>query len=361
MKVSAAADMNKTDILVSVVLICHNDGKWLPRCIESLRQQTIPLQMELIIVDNASSDGTDTTAKSLIAGWSRARFISTGGDNGFAVACNRGAEAASGKFVYLLSPDTWLEPDCLEQFVLAVELQGANAAGCTILEYEDNTIQAQGSHGFDIFGFPVSPRQGRVPEPLFCIAGFAFIERTTFLAIGKLDETLFMYGEELDLAWRVWSCGYKMVAAPQARVHHRGAVLVNPAGGTRAVENRTSTQKRFLANRNSLVILAKNGRHLLGLLLVPCSFLILSEFLATLVISRSWSVARMTSLDAFKSAWNLKSHIRAERKVLRGIRKHGDLWMLRFFRFGFGRWGEIEKMLRMGFPRISQSHTDAHK
>jgi GT2 family glycosyltransferase len=337
---------------ISIVIVCHNDGKWLPGCVKSLRQQTIYDRTELLIVDNASNDGTDEIARTLLREWKCGRFIPTGGDNGFAFACNRGAEAAAGRFIYLLSPDTWLEPDCLEQFLKAVYQHKANGAGCTILEYENNSLQARGSNGFDIFGSPVSPRKNEVPNPLFCIAGFAFVERDAFMRIGMLDEKLFMYGEELDMAWRLWVCGYALVPAPAANVHHRGAALVNPAGGTKVIENRTSVQKRFLANRNSLLIIARNAQSILLCLLLPCSLLILIEFLATLALTRNWRVAKAACLDPFASAWKLRHHVLARRRDLAVRRKHGDFWMLRFFRFGFGRWGEIEKVFRLGLPRI---------
>src|SRR6266851_4474437 len=97
--------------IVSVIIVCHNDGKWLPRCLQSLQAQTVFARIEVIIADNDSSDGSDKLAQSLIAGWLNARFLPTGGDNGFGVACNRAAQAARGKYLHLLNPDLWLEPD----------------------------------------------------------------------------------------------------------------------------------------------------------------------------------------------------------------------------------------------------------
>ncbi len=340
---------------VTVIIVCHNDGKWLPRCLESLRAQTIFSRIEIVIADNASQDGSDQMAQQLITGWPNARFLSTGGDFGFCVANNRGAALAQGKFLYLLSPDTWLEPDCLEQFCLTVEREQAGGAGATVLEYEDNTIQAKGSHGFDFAGNPVSPRGGREPDPLFCIAGFYFVRRDLFLRLGMLDEKFFMYGEEMDLSWRIWLGGEKLVHARTARMHHRGAAGVNPAGGTRQVENRTSEQKRFLANRNFLLVIAKNCQHLLLLLLVPCVLLILLEGLATLVMTRSWSLFEKTCWGALAGFWSLRTHVRQKRKEIRSFRRHGDFWMLRFLRFGFGRWHEVKALLQRGFPKFNRS------
>ena len=197
--------------LVSVIIVCHNDGKWLPKCLTSIQTQTIFTEIEVIIADNASEDDTANSAKALIENWPNAHFVPTGGDNGFDVACNLSAKKATGKYLYLLNPDTWLEPDCLEQFCVSLENGPAVAAGGTILEYEDNTIQATGSDGFDFFGNPVSPKLNQTPQELFCIAGFFFIRRDAFFRLGMLDEKTFMYGEEFDLCWRVWIGGTSKV------------------------------------------------------------------------------------------------------------------------------------------------------
>lgn len=346
-------DNPEPELLVSVILLCYNSRAWLPRCLESLRAQTIFPQIETIILDNASPDGSESLARELTRNWAHARVIQTGENLGFS-ANNRGAEVATGPFLYLLNPDTWLEPDCLEQFVAAVDRERAEAAGGTILEYEDNTVQARGSHGFDIFGNPVSPGGGRSPQVLFCIAGFFFIRRDAFLRLGMLDEKFFMYGEEMDLSWRIWISGGRIIYVPSARCHHRGAVAVNPAGGTKAVENRTSAQKRFLANRNFLLVIAKNCQHLLLSLLVPCAGLIVAEGVVTLLATRRWSAFKAGCLDAFLGFWRLHPHILQERRRIRALRRRGDLWMLRFLRFGFGRQEEVAKILRGGFPKFNR-------
>jgi GT2 family glycosyltransferase len=346
--------MNETGATprVSVILVCYNSSQWLPKCLESLRAQSIFDQTELIVVDNASVDGSEGLARRLTEGWTGVKIVQTGCNLGFS-ANNRGAGIARGKYLYLLNPDTWVEPDCLEHLYQAVEKAGVDGAGSMVLEYEDQTLQAKGSHGFDLFGNPVSPRSNRDPNPLFCIAGFYFINREQFLRLGMLDEKFFMYGEEMDLSWRIWLCGGRIVYVPAAKCHHRGAVAVNPAGGAKAVENRTSTQKRYLANRNFLLVLAKNSQHVLLLMLLPCAALILAEGFATLLMTRSWWVFQGTCLKPFLGFWRLRTHIREQRRRIKRLRRHSDLWMLRFFRFGFGRREELVKILKSGFPKFN--------
>ena len=125
--------------------------KWLPKCLTSIQTQTIFTEIEVIIADNASEDDTANSAKALIENWPNAHFVPTGGDNGFDVACNLSAKKATGKPLYLLNPDTAWSRIAPEQFCVSLENGPAVAAGGTILEYEDNTIQATGSDGFDFF------------------------------------------------------------------------------------------------------------------------------------------------------------------------------------------------------------------
>jgi GT2 family glycosyltransferase len=257
--------------------------------------------------------------------------------------------------LYLFSTDTWLEPDCLEQLYRACEQKQADGAGAQILEYQDNSIQAKGSHGFDIFGNPISPPSGKTADPMFCIAGFYFIRRDTYFRLGRLDERFFIYGEEMDLSWRIWITGGLVIPVMAAKVHHRGAVGVNPAGGVKATENRTSVQKRFLANRNSLLIIAKNCQHVLLIVLLPmCGLLMIVEAIATIVMTRSTLLARDTCWRAVTGFISLRKHVLAERTRLRKLRKRSDFWMLRFLKFGFGRSHEIRAILKKGFPKFSR-------
>ena len=163
-----------------------------------------------------------------------------------------------------------------------------------------------------------------------------------------------MYGEEMDISWRVWISGEKIVPALAARVHHRGAASVNPVGGNKIIENRTSTNKRFLANRNGLLFIAKNCQHLLLLMLLPCTTLIVLEGLLVLLMTRNAAIAKEISLDVFADFWCLRDHVFKERKRINLFRRRGDFWMLRFFRLGFGRSHEIRDILKRGFPKFSR-------
>src|SRR5262245_60733399 len=107
----------KASPAISIVILNYNGAKWLDRCLESIRQQTIFERIEVIVADNASSDGSDQLAQKLLEGWPNGRFIANGGNLGYCAGNNRGAAAATGKYLFFLNNDTWLEADCLEKLL----------------------------------------------------------------------------------------------------------------------------------------------------------------------------------------------------------------------------------------------------
>ncbi len=337
--------------LISVILVSYNSCDWFPRCLESLRTQTIFARTEILIVDNASTDGSEQKAREITRDWSNVQVVQTGRNEGFC-ANNRGAEIARGKYLFIVNPDTWMEPDCLEKLYATAERERAAVVAATILEYEDNSVQAEGGTGFDFCGNWVTSTGRERPKELICPSNFWFISREVYRRVGMLDEEYFMYGEEMDLGWRVWISGERIIPELEARIHHRGAASVNPAGGTRVVEHRTSIQKRFYTNRNHLLFVAADCHSILLIMLLPSVVLIVFEGLATMAATRSWQVAWQSCFRAFSDFWRLRGHIQGQRKQNARFRKHGDFWMLRFFKFKFGRWTEMAGILRRGFPRI---------
>jgi len=79
--------------IVSIIILKWNTVQWIPRCLESLRQQTIFSQVEIIFTDNASSDGPEKVAHDCMPGWSNGVVVQTDGNSGFGGGCNRGAAA----------------------------------------------------------------------------------------------------------------------------------------------------------------------------------------------------------------------------------------------------------------------------
>jgi GT2 family glycosyltransferase len=83
--------------LVSVVAVNYNCKTWLDRFFPSIQAQTIFDRVELVLVDNTSTDGSDEICREKMAGWTNGVFLATGGNYGYGGGCNRGAAVARGK------------------------------------------------------------------------------------------------------------------------------------------------------------------------------------------------------------------------------------------------------------------------
>jgi GT2 family glycosyltransferase len=340
--------------LISVVILNYNGAKWIERCLLSLREQTIFSQIEVIVADNLSSDGSDLLSEKILRGWPNGRFVQNGANLGFCEGNNRGTKPATGRYLFFLNNDTWLEPDCLEVLLRETEKAKADAATPLVMNFDDDSFQTLGASGFDIFGLASSRLEHTDTREVLMPEGCSFlIRRTLFETLGEFDAEFFMFGDELDLGWRLWIAGGRAVAIPASRMHHRGAPHANPRGGDTVVEMRTNETKRFYANRNSLMIILKNGHHLLLILAFLMSCLFLTEALVMLILVRRWSFIRRSYLGAFRDCWRLRHHVMAERRRVRQFRRRSDWWMLRFFRLRLNRWYEIQRLRQFGLPKVT--------
>jgi GT2 family glycosyltransferase len=350
----STTDPAGTAPLISVVILNYNGAKWIERCLLSLHRQTIFSRLEIIVADNLSGDGSDLLAEKMLGDWRNGRFVQNGANLGFCEGNNRGAQPATGQYLFFLNNDTWLEPDCLEVLLRETERMQADAATPLVMNFDDDSFQSLGASGFDIFGLASSRLRHTDTREVLMPEGCSFlIRRDLFDRLGKFDAEFFMFGDELDLAWRIWISGGRAIAVPSSRMHHRGAPNVNPRGGGAVVEMRTSETKRFYANRNSLMIILKNGRHILLVLAALMAGLFMAEAIVMLALIRRWSFIRRSYFGAFADCWRLRHHILAERRRVRGFRRRSDWWMLRFFRLRLNRWDEIQRLRQLGVPKVT--------
>jgi GT2 family glycosyltransferase len=254
--------------LVSVVIPTLRGRQWLPDCIASLRAQTLR-DVEIIVVDNASTDGT----REWLAMQPGLRVIRNEINNGFAAACNHGMRASAALFVALLNDDTRPEPGWLEALVSAmtsdesrvtneqsslVTRHSSLGAAASLMLYADRpgVVQSAGiamdraAIAWDrLGGRRVSEAQQ--PCEVFGASGGACLYRREMLdQVGLFDERFFAYLEDVDLAWRAQRAGWRCMYVPGARVLHY----------TSATSGQGSPFKHRLLGRNKLWLAAKNAR-----------------------------------------------------------------------------------------------------
>ena len=214
---------------ISVVIVNLNGRSLLDECLGSLKTQDYPRdRVEIIVVDNGS---TDRSVGFLRAEWPGVQVVEAGENLGFAGGNNLGARMASGECLALINNDARADPGWLQ--TMSAVLDGHPDVACVaskILDQSGETIDFVGpvmnlyGRAFQVDeGTPVVPGfYDEVREVLAPCGGAMMIRRDVFLQVEGFDEDYISYYEDLDLGWRLWLYGYRVLFAPEAVVYHRG-------------------------------------------------------------------------------------------------------------------------------------------
>lgn len=223
--------------LVSVVIVNYNGKHFLAHCLDSLQKVAFQKwRHEIIVVDNASSDGSQE--------WLRQRtdirFIESPVNTGFTGGNNLGAQAARGDILFLLNNDTRVET-CLDPMVDELLQAGAGVVGC-LLHYGDQRLQFSAGYEHTPLRIVLSwlglEKRAWLPSifkrlatdarfyaqrqsPIAWVSGAALMTHTAlWRQLGGLDERYFMYCEDVDFCRRVRLAGHTVTFTPQARITH---------------------------------------------------------------------------------------------------------------------------------------------
>ncbi len=338
---------------ISLVILNYQGEPWLDRCLESICAQTAAARLEVVMVDNVSTDRSRETCEKFRTRLPHFQFIANPENLWYCEGNNVGARAASSPLLFFLNNDVWLEPDCVERLLAAAADATTDVFAVRVLDYADEQYQGFGAVGFDWLGCVVSVPDHDRSRLIFSAYGCAFvIRKQCFDRVGGFPAEVQAYTDEIDLAWRVWISGGRIVSVPAAKVHHRGAAAANAAGGGRLVEFRTNESKRFLAVRNGTLFWLKNGRNLLRLMVVAHLFLFVCEAVVWLALTRKFGFVWRSYFGGVVAAFRMNASTRRWRKRNDRIRRHGDFWMLRFLHLQLGRWAEVRSLAKLGRPKV---------
>lgn len=247
--------------VASVVIVNRDGRRYLGPCLTAVLEQQVAGAFEVILVDNASTDGS---AELVRTDFPTVTVLAAPANLGFAAGNNLGIRESSGRYVVLLNNDTVVQPGWLAALFATADSEQRAGAVQSKLVFADRpqTIQSagtllldDGSGGDRGCGEPADRYRDR--EEVFAACGAASLYRRAALDdVGLLDESFFMYYEDTDLSWRLRLRGWRVLFEPEAVVKHFHA-------GTSGAD---SPFMRFHANRNRLLMLVKNAP--LGFLLV---------------------------------------------------------------------------------------------
>ena len=248
------AGLLETD--TTFVVVNFNGRQYLEGCLSAIEAQG---EASVIIVDNGSEDDSKAVIK---RGFPGIRLIENAENVGFAGAANQGAEAAQSKYVAFVNTDVVLSDDWLRTILSVFENEDDVACvGSRLLNKDGDKIDFDGGtinfYGFGQqvrFGSPIDPETEKTLKPLeetsFACAGAMVVDREAFLQVGGFDESFFAYFEDVDLGYRLWLSGYRVMLTREAlgyHVHH----------GTSS-EILSDASMAFLAEKNALTFVLKN-------------------------------------------------------------------------------------------------------
>jgi N-acetylglucosaminyl-diphospho-decaprenol L-rhamnosyltransferase len=231
----------KDDVVdLSVVIVSYNVVDLLRDCLKSVELNGEWLRTEVFVVDNASADGS---ADMVAAEFPWARLIRNASNVGYTIANNQALRQAVGRYLLLLNPDTELSPGALIETVAYMDAHPDIGVLGPKLVRSDGTLDLACRRSFPspevaffrLFGlaklFPSSPRFTRynllhvdpdLPMDVDSVCGaFMLVRREVAEQVGLLDEEYYMYGEDLDWAYRIKQADWRVRYQPTVVVLHR--------------------------------------------------------------------------------------------------------------------------------------------
>jgi GT2 family glycosyltransferase len=215
-------------MMISVIIVNYNVKYFLEQCLYSVRAALKNCTGEIIVVDNAS---TDNSVAYLQSKFPSVKFTANSKNTGFGGGCNKGFKASSGEFVLFLNPDSIIPEDCFEKCLPFINNRPeAGAIGVKMLDGSGNFL-SESKRGFpslpaSLFKltglaqlFPHSKLFARYylghldenkDHEIDVLAGaFILMKKNVFEKLNGFDEAFFMYGEDIDLSYRVQKAGFK--------------------------------------------------------------------------------------------------------------------------------------------------------
>ncbi|MFI5132683.1 MAG: glycosyltransferase family 2 protein [Chitinophagales bacterium] len=227
---------------LSVIIVNYNVRHFLEQCLYSVQKAINGIQAGIIVIDNCSADNS---LEYLKPRFPQVQFLANTENRGFAKACNQGLKLSKGKYVLFLNPDTIVPEDCFLQCINFFKSHpDAGALGIKMLDGSGKFLKeskrsfpAPATSLYKLFGlsriFPKSKffskyHLGNLNEnenhEVDVLAGaFMMIRREVLEKLGGFDEIFFMYGEDVDLSYRIQKAGYKnYYFAGSSIIHFKG-------------------------------------------------------------------------------------------------------------------------------------------
>ena len=223
---------------ISIIILSWNTRDLLAQCLDSIEQHKGDIQLEIIVVDNASTDGSQAMLREK---YPQVALIINNQNLGFAKANNQAMQVAQADYFLLWNSDAFATPGAIQSLLQLAEKEPRAAIVGAQLRNADNTFQASYSPfpnqwrefliltglGRTILGpsYPsLGPEEEKGPQVVNYVAGACLlVRRQAFQEVGGFDEEYFMYAEEVDWCYTMAKHGWQVWYQPEAKVIHLGS------------------------------------------------------------------------------------------------------------------------------------------
>lgn len=304
---------NQSDraIQLSIIIVSFNTREITQACLQSIRDAELRLKTEVIVVDNASSDGSP---EMIANGFPEVVLIRNEKNLMFSKANNQAMRIARGRYFFLLNSDTLIQSGNIEKLVCFIKMNWprVGCVGPKVLR-ADGSIQSEGEP-FDSFHYVLSRFffLHKIPLPFFIrskllplgfqfgmegrtrkvawVMGCSFLfPREIFEQLGGLDEEFVFYCEEMEFCYRLGKNGYEVWVIPEATITHLGGSSWNAAkrmGEAAKLEIPQYNERRFLFHQKTAGVKSKINTNRLQIFLC-------SSILPLLKLFRSSKASQM--------------------------------------------------------------------
>ena len=251
---------------LAVVVVNHNAGDFLPVCLSTIQSAAGDLDLDVVLVDNASTDGSMELAARANPSL---RVFENRVNRGFAAAANQGVRATTAPFVLLLNPDAEITGGSLASLVKVAADRPRAAVIGPLVRNSDGSLQASArkvpglleSLGHAFLGpFAPNNRFSRAytmaewdrssEREVEWVSGCAMlVRREAFDAVGGFDEGYFMYVEDVDICTRLRQAGWSVLFCPELEVVHETGVSARKQSRQLAFEHSRSIYRYFAKHR----------------------------------------------------------------------------------------------------------------
>ena len=305
--------------LVSIILLTYNSMVHIKTCLDSIQKLRYP-NVEVILVDNASSDGS---AEYVENNYSFVKVIRNKENMGFAYGNNVGAAVASGRYILFLNIDTEAAPYSVNNLVQIAESDSTiGICGCKLLFfYRRDVLQSAGGR-YSLLGIPwdrgtYEKDQGqfdKIEEVSFVCGAALLIRKNLISQIGSFDPAFFAYNEDVDLCLRSWVCGFRVMYVPGAIVYHKLQWDSNRRFNPRFV---------FHQHKNTMLILMKNFKILTIIKWLPLSLAYETFWFVSFVtkhrVPSAWAIVKSLIWITRNSSYIIRERQRILHKRLKPI------------------------------------------